>query len=197
METAPTFPENPYGSSKLMIEETLAACRGAWDLSFVALRYFNAGGSTEVLGEDHDPETHLIPVVLDTVLGRRDKFTIFGDDYDTPDGTCIRDYIHVIDLAEAHVLALDAMDQGFSGALNLGSEDPFTVLEVVKTVEKVTGKKVPYEIGPRRPGDPAGLLASSQLAEVTLGWQKRHSSLEAIIRSAWEWRQANPNGYGG
>jgi UDP-glucose 4-epimerase len=196
-ETAPTRPTNPYGHSKLFVERILDTCATAWDLRYVALRYFNAGGSTPVQGEHHDPETHLIPVVLDVVSGRRPEFSIFGDDYDTPDGTCIRDYIHVVDLARAHVLALDAMQSGFSGALNLGSEDPFTVLDVVKTVEKVTGKKVNYKIGPRRPGDPPSLLASSRLAEEKLGWKKTCSSLEEIVRSAYDWRVQNPSGYSG
>lgn len=194
-ETAACEPENPYGMTKLMIERVLESSRDAFGLSYVALRYFNAGGSTAARGEDHDPETHLIPVVLDAALGRRESFTIFGDDYDTPDGTCIRDYIHVVDLAEAHVQALDAMERGFSGSLNLGSEAPFTVLEVVKRTEAVTGREVDYEIGERRPGDPPALLASSKLAEETLGWKKRHSSLDEIIRSAYEWRTAHPRGY--
>ncbi len=194
-ESAPCRPENPYGSTKLMVERVLESSRDAFDLSYVALRYFNAGGSTATRGEDHDPETHLIPIVLDVALGRRDGFTIFGDDYDTPDGTCIRDYIHVVDLAEAHVLALDAMARGFSGSLNLGSEDPFTVLEVVKRTEAVTGRAVGYEIGERRAGDPPALVASSKLAEETLGWRKQHSSLDEIVRSAYEWRLANPDGY--
>jgi UDP-glucose 4-epimerase len=181
--------------TKLMVERVLESSQRAFDLSYVALRYFNAGGSTATRGEDHDPETHLIPVVLDVALGRRDRFTIFGDDYDTPDGTCIRDYIHVVDLAEAHVLALDAMERGFSGSLNLGSEDPFTVLEVVKRTEAVTGRAVAYEVGARRPGDPPALLASSKLAEETLAWSKRHSDLDTIIRSAYEWRQSHPDGY--
>jgi UDP-glucose 4-epimerase len=178
-----------------MVEQILEACRAAWGLSWVALRYFNAGGSTATRGEDHDPETHLIPIVLDTALGRRKELIIFGDDYDTPDGTCIRDYIHVVDLAAAHVLALDAMARGFSGALNLGSEDPFTVLEVVRRTEAVTGKKVAFEVGARRPGDPPALLASSRRAAEVLGWQKRHSSLEEIVESAWNWRRAHPDGY--
>jgi len=195
VETAPCRPENPYGTTKLMVEQILAAARAAHGLHYVALRYFNAGGSTETRGEDHDPETHLIPIVLDVAQGRRKRFSIFGDDYDTPDGTCIRDYIHVVDLADAHVRALDAMAGGFSGSLNLGSEDPFTVLEVVRTTEQVTGKPVAYEIGPRRAGDPPALLASSKRAEEVLGWKKRHSALEEIIRSAHEWRLAHPDGY--
>ena len=196
VETDPCEPTNPYGTTKLMIEKALEASHQAWGLSYVALRYFNAGGSTARCGEDHRPETHLIPIVLDRALGKRERLTIFGDDYDTDDGTCIRDYIHVVDLAEAHVLALDAMNRGFSGPLNLGSEDPFTVLQVVKTTEQVTGKQIPYEIGSRRSGDPPALLASSKKAEEVLGWRKRHSSLEEIIRSAYQWRLSHPDGYG-
>jgi UDP-glucose 4-epimerase len=195
IESDPREPTNPYGITKLMIEGVLEASRRAWGLAYVALRYFNAGGSTEQHGEDHRPETHLIPVVVDTALGRRDKFTIFGADYDTEDGTCVRDYIHVVDLAEAHVLALDAMNAGFSGPLNLGSDAPFTVLHVVKTTADVTGNRVAYEIGARRPGDPPALQASSREAEKVLGWQKRHSTLEEIIRSAHGWRLAHPRGY--
>jgi UDP-glucose 4-epimerase len=195
VETDPCEPTNPYGTTKLMIEKALEASHQAWGLAYVALRYFNAGGSTMRFGEDHRPETHLIPIVLDTALGKRDQFTIFGNDYDTEDGTCIRDYIHVLDLADAHVMALDAMERGFSGPLNLGSETPFTVLQVVKTTERVTGRKIPFEIGSRRSGDPPALLASSKKAEEVLGWRKRCSSLEEIIRSAHKWRVSNPNGY--
>jgi UDP-glucose 4-epimerase len=194
VESDPCRPENPYGQTKLMIERVMEACRPK-GLQYVALRYFNAGGSTARFGEDHRPESHLIPVVLDTASGVRDGFTIFGDDYDTPDGTCIRDYIHVVDLAEAHVLALGAMDRGYSGPLNLGSEDPFTVLQVVEAVEKITGRPIPRETGSRRPGDPPALLASSKKAAEVLGWTRRHSSLEEIIRSSHEWRQAHPGGY--
>lgn len=195
VETDPCEPTNPYGATKLMIEKALEASHQAWGLSYVALRYFNAGGSTKRLGEDHRPETHLIPIVLDTALGKREQFAIFGNDYDTDDGTCIRDYIHVVDLADAHLKALDAMEQGFSGPLNLGSEDPFTVLQVVKSAEEVTGKRIRHEIGPRRAGDPPALLASSKKAEGVLKWRKKHSSLEEIIRSAYEWRLSHPNGY--
>ena len=194
-ETAPCRPVNPYGFSKLAVETMLEMCRSAWGLEFVSFRYFNAGGSTTLHGEHHEPETHLIPIVLDAASGKRPKFTIFGDDYDTPDGTCIRDYIHVYDLAVAHILALDAMERGFSGVLNLGSSEPFTVLEVVETVRRVTGNPVNHEIGPRRPGDPPALLASSRRAEEVLGWKKTRSSLEEIVRSAREWRLRNPDGY--
>jgi UDP-glucose 4-epimerase len=195
VETARCEPSNPYGFSKLMVEQMLHSCRIACGLSYVSLRYFNAGGSTDRHGEYHNPETHLIPVILDVVMGKRGAFSVFGDDYDTPDGTCIRDYIHVRDLADAHVLSLKAMEDGFSGVLNLGSETPFTVLEVIKTVERVTGKKVNYQVGDRRPGDPPALLASSQKAEEVLGWRKTHSSLEKIVRSAYEWRLQHPDGY--
>jgi UDP-glucose 4-epimerase len=194
-ETAPCRPVNPYGFSKLVVENMLEACRNAWGLEFVSLRYFNAGGSTELHGEHHEPETHLIPAVLDAVAGKRRTFTIFGNDYDTPDGTCIRDYIHVCDLATAHILALGAMKKGFSGALNLGSAEPFTVLRVVEMVQRVTGKPVKHEIGPRRAGDPPALLASSKKAEEILGWKKTKSSLEDIVRSSYEWRLRHPDGY--
>ncbi|MFH1754696.1 MAG: UDP-glucose 4-epimerase GalE [Candidatus Latescibacterota bacterium] len=194
-EPDPCSPENPYGHTKLMIETMLGCSRAAWGLAHVSLRYFNAAGSTESHGEDHDPESHLLPIVLDVALGRREKLTIFGDNYDTPDGTCTRDYIHVIDLANAHALALEACADGYSGALNLGSDKPHTVLEVVKSVERVTGKKVACEIGPRRPGDPPALLASSRKAEEVLGWRKQHSALEDIIQSAYNWRMKHPHGY--
>jgi len=194
-ETAPRRPVNPYGFSKLVVENMLETCQTAWGLEFVSLRYFNAGGSTTLHGEHHEPESHLIPVVLDAATGKRRKFAVFGNDYDTPDGTCIRDYIHVHDLAVAHILALGAMKNGFSGALNLGSAEPFTVLDVVKTVERVTGKPVRFEIGPRRSGDPPALLASSKKAESVLGWKKTRSSLEEIVRSAHEWRLRHPDGY--
>lgn len=195
VEESPCRPVNPYGFSKLVVESMMEACRSAWKLEYVALRYFNAGGSTELHGEHHEPETHLIPVVLDTALGKRRKFTIFGDDYDTPDGTCIRDYIHVRDLAEAHVLALEAMKKGFTGILNLGSSEPFTVRGVVDTVQRVTRKTVDFEVGPRRAGDPPALVASSRKAKEILGWQTKVSSLEEIVRSAYEWRRRHPDGY--
>ena len=194
-ETAECKPTNPYGFTKLFVEMLLESHRASWGLGYVALRYFNAGGSTATLGEHHDPESHLIPIVLDVAAGRREKFMIFGDDYETRDGTCLRDYIHVLDLAEAHVLALDAIAGGFAGPLNLGSESAFSVREVVEAVEKVTGKKVNHQVGPRRPGDPATLLASSKEAEKVLGWTKQPSTLEEIVRSSWEWRLQHPDGY--
>ncbi len=195
-ETAACSPENPYGMTKLFIERIFESCARAWGLKYAALRYFNAAGSTQTRGEDHRPESHLLPLILDAALGRRAKLTIYGEDYETEDGTCVRDYIHVIDLAEAHILALNAVEDGFSGALNLGSEKPHSVLEVVKTSEKITGKSIKYDIGPRRPGDPPALLASSRKAQELLGWQKKHSSLEEIISSAYKWRVDHPDGYG-
>jgi UDP-glucose 4-epimerase len=194
-ETDPCRPENPYGHSKLMIETMLDCSRSAWGLGYVSLRYFNAAGSSAQYGEDHSPESHLLPIVLDVALGRKDTLTVYGDDYDTPDGTCTRDYIHVLDLADAHVLALESCMSGSSGVLNLGSNKPHTVMEVIKAVERVTGKDVPYQIGPRRPGDPPALLASSERAGEVLGWRKQHSSLDEIIQSAYDWRLKHPHGY--
>lgn len=196
-ETAPCRPENPYGWSKLMVEWMLAQARPAWGLAYVALRYFNAGGACGACGEDHRPESHLIPIVLEAALGLRDRVTVFGSDYPTRDGTCVRDYIHVSDLAEAHVLALAAMARGFSGSLNLGSENGCTVREVIRATERVTGREIVVENGPRRAGDPPALIASSRAAQGTLGWVRRESALDEIIRSAYEWRRANPDGYRG
>lgn len=194
-ETAPCAPENPYGWSKLTIERVLELSRTASKLAYVALRYFNAGGATDARGEDHRPESHLIPIVLDAALGARASVTVFGNDYPTRDGTCLRDYIHVSDLADAHVLALDAMASGFAGALNLGSEVGFTVLEVIKAVERVTGRPVRIEPGARRAGDPPALLASSRMAAQVLRWSRRCSDLDQIVRSAYAWRSAHPRGY--
>jgi len=191
-EDAPCRPENPYGWSKLTVEWMLAAS----NLDYVALRYFNAAGATEQCGEDHRPESHLIPIVLDTALERRESVTVFGDDYPTRDGTCVRDYVHVSDLAEAHVLALDAMARGFSGALNLGSEHGFTVREVIDATERVTQRQVRVEKGARRPGDPPALIASSDRAREILGWSPAQSSLDAILSSALAWRSRHPAGYG-
>lgn len=196
-EEAPRRPTNPYGLSKLFVEDMLRACLSAWGLHSMSLRYFNAGGSTQTHGEHHDPESHLIPIVLDVALGVRESVTIFGDDYKTPDGTCLRDYVHVHDLAVAHVLALEALERNDGGIINLGSDRGFTVREVVDVVEKVTGKKVRHHVGARRPGDPAALIASSEKAERVLGWKKICSSLDEIVRSAYEWRLRHPRGYSG
>ena len=194
-EDAACRPENPYGWTKLTVEWMLAAARAQWGLSFVALRYFNAAGATTACGEDHRPESHLIPIVLEAALGRREFVTVFGSDYGTRDGTCVRDYVHVADLALAHVLALDAMERGFSGALNLGSEHGFSVREVIDATGRITGRTVVQESGARRAGDPPSLVASSARAREVLKWSPEHSRLDDIIASALAWHQRHPNGY--
>jgi UDP-glucose 4-epimerase len=194
-ESARCVPENPYGWSKLTVERVLEASRVAQGLSYVALRYFNAAGASGERGEDHRPESHLIPIVLDAALGACPSVTVYGGDYPTRDGTCLRDYVHVLDLADAHVRALSAMEQGFSGALNLGSESGFTVLEVIQACERVTGRPVARKTGPRRAGDPPALVASSQRAGEVLGWQRAASTLDEILQSAYAWRAAHPDGY--
>jgi UDP-glucose 4-epimerase len=186
-ETAHLAPINPYGHSKLAIEHALAAYGEAYGLGWAALRYFNAAGAHPdgTLREDHDPETHLIPLVIDAALGRRPPLTIFGDDYATHDGTCIRDYVHVSDLARAHLAALDALDAGQAvGATNLGSGRGFTVREVIEETARVLGKPVPYTVGPRRAGDPAVLLASNERAAAVLGWRTERSDLGTVIDDA-------------
>lgn len=189
-EAHPQAPINPYGASKWMIERMLADFGAAHGLRSVALRYFNAAGADPEaeIGEDHDPETHLIPLVLDAAAGRRPHITVFGEDYDTPDGTCIRDYIHVTDLADAHVLALRALDAGEPGAAyNLGNGLGFSVQEVIDHAREVTGLKVPVIAGPRRPGDPPRLVGDARRATTELGWQPRYADLDRIIETAWQW----------
>jgi UDP-glucose 4-epimerase len=185
-------PTNPYGESKLIFEKMLDWYSRIHGFKAVFLRYFNASGATAQFGEDHDPETHLIPNVLRVALGKQEKVTIFGDDYETPDGTCVRDYIHIVDLAEAHMLALRA---GKSGAYNLGTGTGYSVREVVETARKVTGHKIPSEVKTRRPGDPPRLVAGSGKARGELGWKPRFENVEAIIESAWRWHKAHPDGY--
>lgn len=188
-------PGSPYGESKFILERLLHWMDRICGLRYAALRYFNAcGAASPDLGEDHDPETHLIPLVLQVALGQREKIVIFGDDYDTPDGTCIRDYIHVLDLAQAHVLALRALPQG-SRIYNLGNGRGFSVKEVVETARQVTGHPIPAEIGPRRPGDPDILIAGSESIKQGLGWRPQYPDLVEIIDSAWQWHQKHPNGY--
>lgn len=190
-------PTNPYGRTKLMVELILSDYADAYDFKSVSLRYFNAAGGDPdgLIGECHDPETHLIPLVLDAALGRRQDICIFGDDYDTPDGTCIRDYIHVDDLASAHLLALQRLikssDQCVE-AYNLGNGTGFSVREVIETARSVTGKSIKVQIGPRRTGDPAILISSSTRAKKILGWTPRFAALKTQISNAWTWRKANP-----
>lgn len=188
-EDDPTSPSNPYGESKLAFERALGWYGGAYGVRSVALRYFNAAGASTRAGERHDPETHLIPIVLQAAAGRRPSVMIYGDDYPTRDGTCLRDYAHVLDLAEAHALSLDALAAGApSTAYNLGcGGDGFTVREVIDTAARVTGRTIPVIMGPRRPGDPAMLVAASTRIRRELGWAPRYPALEEIIRSAWTW----------
>lgn len=195
-EKHPQWPINAYGESKLMFEHILDWYHHAYGLKFNAFRYFNAAGASERLGEAHRHESHLIPVIIQVLLGQREQITIFGSDYPTKDGTCVRDYIHVLDLAEAHILALQNLDAHPAAKYNLGNGAGFSNLEVLKMVETVSGKKVSYNFGPRRIGDPAKLIASSELAKKELGWQPKYDSLEQIVESAWQWHQSHPNGYG-
>ncbi len=192
VEETPRHPINPYGASKLIVERMLADFGQAHGLKSIALRYFNAAGADpgNELGEDHDPETHLIPIVLDAASGRRGTITVFGTDYDTPDGTCLRDYIHVSDLADAHVKALEALRSGApSGAYNLGNGRGFSVREVIAAAEKATGLRVPVTFGARRAGDPAQLIADATKAREALGWQPQITGLSEILSTAWAWHQ--------
>lgn len=196
-ETQRQEPINPYGFTKLVIERALEDYARAYGSAVAALRYFNAAGASPdgELGEDHDPETHLIPLVLQVALGRRDAVTIFGDDYPTADGTCIRDYIHVDDLASAHLAALERLRPGECLKLNLGTGRGFSVHEVIRACRRVTGREIPARIGPRRAGDPAELVADASLARRTLQWQPDYTSIESIVQTAWRWHQAHPHGY--
>jgi len=189
---------SPYGQSKLTVEQLLDWLQRTEKVRSVRLRYFNAAGAVPEHGEDHDPETHLIPLAVDTALGRRPALKVFGDDYPTRDGTCIRDYIHIADLADAHYLAMTRLlaEEPVPAAVNLGSETGSSVLEVIRMVEEVAGVPVPHEIAPRRAGDAPALVASSDLAREALGWNPARSDLREIVRSACEWRGANPEGYG-
>lgn len=195
-EKHPQNPVNPYGWSKFMTERVLADYDKAYGLKFVALRYFNACGASEKCGEHHDPETHLIPLILFAAQGRREAISIFGDDYPTPDGTAIRDYIHINDLSQAHLLALDYLrDGGNSEFINLGNGAGYSVKEVVEAARKITGKTIESRISPRRAGDPSRLVADATKAREVLGWNPEFPEIEKIIESAWKWHEANPNGY--
>ena len=185
-------PINPYGESKLCFEKVLKWYHEIYGINYAALRYFNAAGASEAHGEDHRPESHLIPIILQTAAGKRACLKLFGDDYDTPDGSCIRDYIHVWDLAQAHELALHAKE---SGHYNLGTGNGLSVFEIIKAAEAVTGKKIPFEIAPRRPGDPARLIACSDRARKELNWAPKFEDAQTIVESAWKWRLKFPEGY--
>ena len=188
-------PGSPYGESKYLLERILRWLDEIHGLRYAALRYFNAAGATTERGEDHHPETHLIPLVLQVALGQREQIQVYGSDYPTRDGTCVRDYIHVVDLAQAHILALQALDEG-SQTYNLGNGQGYTVREVIETARDVTGHPIPAVDGPRRPGDPPELVAGSDKFRRELGWQPRYPALRDIIQSAWEWHRAHPAGYG-
>ncbi|MDI3518514.1 MAG: UDP-glucose 4-epimerase [Caldanaerobacter sp.] len=193
-----TEPTNPYGETKRAIEKMLKWADTAYGIKYIALRYFNVAGAVETgeIGEDHSPETHLIPIILQVALGKRDKVMIYGNDYPTKDGTPIRDYIHVMDLVDAHILALEKLrEENKSEVYNLGNGEGFTVKEVIEVARKVTGHPIPAEVTGRRPGDPAVLVASSEKAMKDLGWRPKYASLEEIIKSAWMWHKNHPNGF--
>ena len=197
-EDDPTEPTNPYGETKRMMERMMNWVGKAHNIHYVSLRYFNAAGAIPdgSIGEDHGPETHLIPLILQVPLHKRDHITIFGDDYPTPDGTCLRDYIHVMDLADAHALALQYLREGGESQIfNLGNGKGFSVKEMIEAAEEVTEQKIKAEIGPRRAGDPAQLVASSDKARRVLGWKPKYTDVRAIIATAWEWHKKHPNGY--
>lgn len=192
-ETLPQRPINPYGESKLIFEKILRWYDEIHGIKFVALRYFNAAGATERFGEDHRIETHLIPNVLKTALGQRESVEIFGTDYETPDGTCIRDYIHILDLAQAHILALGVSESAY---YNLGTGGGTSVREIISACERITGRAIPVVEKPRRPGDPPRLIAASDKIQRELGWKPKFQSIDQIVESAWAWHVKNPNGYG-
>lgn len=194
-EDALVRPASVYGESKWLIERIMYWLSETLGLGYATLRYFNAAGASEQFGEDHRPESHLIPLVLQVALGRRDSVSVFGDDYDTKDGTCVRDYIHVLDLAEAHILALEAIQPGERHAYNLGNGQGFTVNEVIEVCRQVTGHTIPARVVARRPGDPAALVADSTRIRSELGWQPRYPELAKIVASAWAWHQRHPDGY--
>jgi UDP-glucose 4-epimerase len=195
VESDPTNPTNTYGETKLAFERAMHWNEGAYGLRYASLRYFNAAGATEQCGEDHDPETHLTPITLQAAAGKRTHVEVYGDDYPTSDGTCIRDYIHVVDLARAHILALGILEER-SAIYNLGcGGDGYSVKDVIETARRVTGKEIPVRVGPRRPGDPAVLIASSDRIKDELGWQPQFQDLGVIIDSAWRWMLVHPEGY--
>ncbi|WP_406944921.1 UDP-glucose 4-epimerase GalE [Halobacillus sp. SY10] len=198
VEESPTNPTNTYGQTKLAVEKMLHWTEHAHGIKYVSLRYFNVAGAHENynIGEDHKPETHLVPLILQVALGQRDHISIFGDDYPTEDGTCIRDYIHVVDLVRAHILALDYLNEDKpSSIFNLGNGQGFSVKEMINAAREVTGHEIPAIVAPRRLGDPAQLVASAEKAKRELGWLPRYTSMVDIIRTAWAWHERHPNGY--
>ncbi len=194
-ETHPASPINPYGRSKVIFERVLEDYRIHSGLQHVALRYFNAAGASEWRGEDHSPETHIVPLLLDVALGQRGHFQVYGTDYDTPDGTCVRDYVHVLDLIDAHLLALECLERLAGQVFNVGSDRGYSVLELIEAARRITGKQIQALIGPRRKGDATRLVASSAKIRRELGWTPQYSTLESILESAWAWKQRYPNGY--
>jgi UDP-glucose 4-epimerase len=196
-ESTPQNPINPYGFTKLVIEHALADYAAAYGLAYASLRYFNAAGARPdgTIGEDLDPETHLIPIVLQVALGQRERITIFGDDYDTPDGSCVRDYIHVDDLGDAHLRALERLHPGEGLCANLGTGNGTSVREIVEACREVTGHPIPEVMGPRRAGDPSKLIADATLARERLGWTPRYNDAKSIVETAWRWHRSNPQGY--
>ncbi len=198
VETDKTFPTNPYGETKLAVEKMLKWAENAYGIHYVVLRYFNVAGAHEsgLIGEDHSPETHLIPIILQVALNKREKIMVYGNDYPTTDGTCVRDYIHVMDLVDAHLLAVEKLRKiETSGIYNLGNGSGFTVKEVIDVARKITSHEIPIEITDRRAGDPAVLIASSEKAINELGWKPKYDTLEQIIESAWKWHKNRPKGY--
>ena len=197
-EESPTNPKNPYGESKLMMEKMMKWCDEAYGMRYVALRYFNVAGAKNgaSIGEDHTPETHLVPIILQVALGQRESLAIYGDNYDTPDGTCIRDYVQVEDLIAAHILALEYLKAGNeSNFFNLGSNKGYSVTEMLEAAREVTGRDIPAKIAPRRAGDPSRLVASSEKARAILGWAPEYTDVKEIIKTAWAWHESHPNGY--
>ena len=195
VESTPQDPVNPYGHTKKMVEDVLEWYARLHGFHYACLRYFNASGGTPERGEDHTPETHLVPIILQVALGQREFVSVFGDDYDTPDGTCIRDYIHILDLSSAHLLALEKLAEVQRIHCNLGSENGNSVLEVIECARQVTGHPIPIKMGPRRPGDPPRLVANNSHARAVLGWQPKHTDIRAIVQSAWDWHSHHPQGY--
>lgn len=198
IESMPTNPESTYGDTKLIMEKMMKWCDKAYGMKYVALRYFNVAGakSDGTIGEDHQPESHLVPIILQVALGQREKLAIYGDDYNTPDGTCIRDYVHVEDLIDAHIRSLEYLENGGeSNIFNLGSSKGFSVQEILVAARSVTEKTIPAEVVARRAGDPGILIASSDKAKEILGWEQKYTDIKDIIATAWKWHESHPNGY--